>query len=125
MPQTLTAPTETRRRNRSIDCPQTIPLLALRAIGRGTMIIRYSDDTGRGAKPDGASDLQLFVAIGDAHDAPISQARFHRKYTNSLMTVDFDMDDDGKVATFYGRWSSRRGDTGPWSLPLSVRIVAR
>jgi hypothetical protein len=38
--------------------------------------------------------------------------------------VDFTEDKDGKVATYYARWASVRGEVGPWSLPISMRIAA-
>jgi hypothetical protein len=30
----------------------------------------------------------------------------------------------GKVATYYARWASQRGETGPWSVPVSFRFAA-
>ena len=32
--------------------------------------------------------------------------------------------DAGRCATYFARWAGRRGDTGPWSLGQSMRIVA-
>jgi hypothetical protein len=113
------------KRTGPLDCPQTVPYLSIVGITPGAMVLRYANGNAmRSAKPRGASELQLFVAITDQHAAALSEARFYRKFTRHLMEVAFEPADDGKVATFYGRWASHTGDTGPWSLPVSIRIVA-
>jgi hypothetical protein len=40
------------------------------------------------------------------------------------MDVDFQPEHDGKVATYFACWSGRRGETGPWSASVSMRIAA-
>jgi hypothetical protein len=40
------------------------------------------------------------------------------------MTVVFDAEDNGKIATYFARWSSRRGDMSNWSAPASMAIAA-
>lgn len=117
--------TTRRKRPTPLKCPQTMPYLHVSGIVRGTVSVQFTDGRANRAKPHGASELQLFVAVTDEHDAPLSAARFYRKFTKFLMNVEFEEHHDGKVATFYGRWASPRGETGPWSMPVSVRIVAR
>jgi len=33
-------------------------------------------------------------------------------------------DDAGRVATYFARWVSQRGEFGPWSIPASMTIAA-
>lgn len=109
-----------------IEVPQSSPLLNILGNTPGTQTIRFSDTTtpDSRAKPFGASELQLFLAVGDTEPAPISDAQFYGKFTRNPIGVDFSETDDGKMATYYARWASVRGETGPWSLPATMRIAA-
>ena len=60
-----------------------------------------------------------FIAAGDANDAV-----FVGNFTKNPIAVAFSPEDDGKCATYFARWQSRCGDTGPWSLPVTMRIAA-
>ena len=51
-------------------------------------------------------------------------AKLCGSYTRNPVTVEFDNAADGKVATYFGRWTSQRGTSGPWSAPVSMRIAA-
>jgi hypothetical protein len=109
-----------------IQCPQTSPLINIIAGTPGVHTLRYSDSmtpTSSG-KPFGAIQLQLFVAIGETRANDPGEAQFYRDFTVNPMSVAFKAEDDGKLASYFGRWSSRRGDVGPWSLPASMRIAA-
>ena len=108
-----------------IDCPTTPPLLNILGNLPGTQTIRYADTTtpDSRAKPFGASELQLFLAIAD-DEAPLSAAQFYGKFTRNPIEVEFDETADKKVATYYARWASVRGDVGPWSLPVTMTIAA-
>ena len=109
-----------------IECPQTSPLISILGNTPGQQELRYADTTTPDSrkKPFGASELQLFVATGTAENAPLADAKFYGKFTRNPVVVDFDAADDGKVATYYARWASARGEVGPWSLPVSMRIAA-
>jgi hypothetical protein len=109
-----------------IEVPETSPLLNIIGATPGAQTVRYADTNtpDSGAKPFGATSLQLFVAIADdAVDDP-DLASFHGSFTRNPVAVAFDASDDGKMATYFARWSSRRGDVGPWSLPVAMRIAA-
>lgn len=45
-------------------------------------------------------------------------------YTRGPITVRFEHDADCRKATYWARWVSRRGEFGPWSLPVSMSIAA-
>ena len=64
------------------------------------------------------------MAVTEEESAPLAQAQFYGKFTRNPIEVDFTEEQDGKVATYYARWASQRGDTGPWSVPVSFRIAA-
>lgn len=109
-----------------IDCPQTSPLLNILGATPGTQTIVYADSTtpDKKARPFGASELQLFMGLTEDGEATLAQAQFVGKFTRNPITVDFTEAQDGLVATFYARWASVRGETGPWSLPISMRVAA-
>ena len=109
-----------------IEVPETSPLVNIIGATPGAQTVRYADTNtpDSGAKPFGATCLQLFVAIAeDAVDDP-DLASFHGSFTKNPVAVGFDAGDDGKMATYFARWASRRGDVGPWSLPVAMRIAA-
>jgi hypothetical protein len=109
-----------------IECPQTAPLLNILGNTPGVQELRYADTTtpDSRAKPFGASELQLFLVKGTVENAPLADADFIGKFTRNPIEVEFEPEDDGKIATYYGRWASVRGEVGPWSLPVSMRIAA-
>jgi len=109
-----------------VECPQTSPLLSILGNTPGSQTLRFADTNSPDsrAKPHGASELQLFRAVGTVESAPLADAQFYGKFTKNPIPVEFDETDDGKMATYYARWASARGETGPWSLPISMRIAA-
>jgi hypothetical protein len=64
------------------------------------------------------------LGIGTEEPAPLSACQFYGKFTRNPINVEFSETDDGKMATYYARWASVRGETGPWSLPATMRIAA-
>lgn len=113
---------ERRRRN----APMTSPAVFIVGATFGAHTLRYHDSftPEKRAMPFGATCIQLFVAIGEeiAHDP--DQAKFIGSYTKTPTTVEFTAADSGKYATYFARWASQRGETGPWSIPASLRIAA-
>lgn len=106
--------------------PQTSPLVNVTAATPGAHTVRFADslDPNERKKPFGAASLQLFCFIGDEPTVNEDDAKFIGLFTKNPIAVAFDPDDDGKMATYFARWSGKRGDTGPWSLPVSMRIAA-
>jgi hypothetical protein len=109
-----------------IKCPQSSPLLNTIGCTPGRQVLCYHDSSTPDscAKPFGATELQLFVAISDKVIADRSEAKLVGKFTRNPISVGFEPEDGGKRATYYARWVSRRGETGPWSLPVSMHIAA-
>lgn len=135
-------------RGTPIRAPEHAPLLAFDTAFGGTGScrhrLRYQDvsNPSRWAKPPGVIHLQLFVAIADRNVQPIlppsiagrRAATFRADdregvetfivlVTRHVFEVEIDAVHCGRVAMYYGRWSTRRGLTGPWSVPVSMTVV--
>jgi hypothetical protein len=106
--------------------PQTSPLLNIVANTPGAQTVKFADsfDPSNRGKPFGAASLQLFVAIGEEPIDDEAQAVFLGNYTKNPIAVAFDEADNKKVASYFARWCGKRGDVGPWSLPISMTIAA-
>ncbi|MFG0329675.1 MAG: hypothetical protein ACF8PN_07235 [Phycisphaerales bacterium] len=103
------------------------PLLRIIGATPGAHTLRYADANTpeRSAKPFGAANLQLFCALtDDAPEADPPAARFIGAYTRNPIGVEHPHADDGKVATYYARWATRKGVAGPWSNGISMRVAA-
>lgn len=109
-----------------IAAPDSSPLLNIIGGSPGSQTLRYADSNtpDSGKKPFGAIQIQLFRAIADEPVADQSAAQIYGSFTRNPIGVAFEESDDGKVATYFARWITRRGATGPWSLPVSMRIAA-
>jgi hypothetical protein len=119
----INVPTVNLKRS-PINVPASSPLLKLIGATPGKQVLSYHDSRSpdRRAKPFGAASLQLFRAVGDAPVSDPGQAKFYEAVTRNPVEVEveFDPADAGKCATYFARWASRRGDVGPWSLPVSM-----
>jgi hypothetical protein len=109
-----------------IFCPQSSPLINVKAATPGSHTITYADalDPAKKAKPFGAASIQIFAHIGENATENVDDASFVGLFTRNPIVTEYGDTDDGKMATYFARWSGVRGDTGPWSLPISMRIAA-
>lgn len=109
-----------------IAAPSSPPLLNVLGNLPGVQSLRYADSNtpDSRSKPFGATELQLFRGIGDTESLPLAECQFYAKITRNPIEVDFSEADDGKIATYYARWANAKGETGPWSVPVSFRIAA-
>jgi hypothetical protein len=111
-----------------IRVPRSSPAVYCIAATPGQHTLRFNDSFGnsgpRGGKPFGATHLQLFRHIGDQRVRDPGLAQFFCAVTRNPIAVNFAQADAGKVATYFARWQSRRGETGPWSIPVSMHVVA-
>ena len=109
-----------------IFCPQTSPLINVTAATPGAHTLKFADslEPNLRRRPFGAAALQLFCHIGPEPIVDEDQAQFIGLFTKNPAVVAFTPEDDGKCATYFCRWSGKRGDVGPWSLPVSMRIAA-
>lgn len=109
-----------------IDPPTTSPLIDIIGATPGAHTLRFSDTNtpASSAKPFGAISLQLFVAVADTAVSDPALAKFMGAFTRNPVGIAFTAEEGGKLATYFARWASRRGDTGPWSLPVAMQIAA-
>jgi hypothetical protein len=113
-------------KRRPIDVPRSSPLLKIVGAASRSHSLHFNDSntpTSR-AKPFGAIQLQVFVALADTPVRDPELAHYCGGASRNGFEVSYEHEDDGKVATYFGRWVSRRGDVGPWSLPVSMRVAA-
>ena len=105
-----------------IHCPASSPLVNVKGATPGSHTVTFADslEPDKRAKPFGAAGLQLFCYIGDAATVDENEAQFVGIFTRNPVSVQFMPEDDGKMATYFARWSGKRGDVGNWSLPVSM-----
>jgi hypothetical protein len=111
-----------------ISAPTTVPVLSVTGAMEGAQTIKYVDSlvpSARGRKPDGVQRLDLFCVVADEPAEQFSNAAHYvGAYTRNPIAVSFEPEDDGKVATYFGRWATAKGDAGPISAGVSFRIAA-
>lgn len=109
-----------------VPAPSSSPSVDVAAATRGEHLLRIRDaasPAGRG-KPAGVTGLQLYIAIAAmAVDDP-GAATFKAFVTKQPYVVQFDHADSGKIATYHARWQNGKGETGPWSNPVSFIVYA-
>lgn len=107
-------------------CPASSPALyVLGCVPGGHELACRDSMQGEGmGKPFGAAAVEIFSALAPAPVRDPAEARYRGSATRSRFTVTYDHAADGLVATYFARWTDRRGGTGPWSLPISKRIAA-
>jgi hypothetical protein len=106
--------------------PTTQPVLTIVDAGIGSQVLRAADQTtpNKRARPVGTTGLLLFRAVDTAAAPDPTTAQFLTFLTRSDFTSTFTMADNGKTATYFARWTNSRGELGPWSEPLVMRIAA-
>lgn len=92
----------------------------------GAHTLRYLDPDGgeSSRKPFGVTNLQIYRGIAEEAIADVDQTAFYHAFRKNPIPSAFDHVDDGKVATYFARWADAKGQVGPWSQPVSLRIAA-
>jgi hypothetical protein len=105
--------------------PATNPLLSIVAATTLAHTMRFADVTtpDKRSKPVGTISLQLYRTIDVASAVDPAAADFIGAFTKQPLETSFVSADVGKIATYWGRWQNRRGEVGPWSPAVSMRIV--
>jgi len=109
-----------------IPAPVTVPLLSIVGASNLAMTLRYADELTPAArrKPFGSTQLQLWRYVGALAATGPEQCGFIGAVTKNPVEVTFLTPDAGLLATFYGRWQTRSGLVGPWSLPVTMSVAA-
>ncbi|CAN5547911.1 hypothetical protein BH10PLA1_BH10PLA1_15050 [soil metagenome] len=105
--------------------PRSRPNLQVTELSPGLHRLRYDDPKfpSRTAKPPGVTHLQLAIAVGKNPPRNARSIRRLEVVTRHVFDVKFATADRGKTATYFGRWVTRRGLTGPWSGRVTMTVV--
>lgn len=110
-----------------INTPAERPVLAVASAGIAEHTIFAGRSDGEGRRPAGAIALVLFRSIADSHtehEPRPEDAPFLGLVTRATFTSTFTTADAGKTATYFARWANAKGELGPWSPPVRLRIAA-
>jgi hypothetical protein len=108
-----------------IPVPVSIPILNVLFAAPGTHTLEFADSATPASKtkPFGAIHLQLFVNIGVAAVMDPLLADYLLSATRNPVFAGFLAGDNGKIATYFARWVTRKGGTGDWSAPVAMTIA--
>jgi hypothetical protein len=112
-----------------IPAPIVAPSIALLAATVLSMRMTHKQPGAAGKeKPFGAIGVELHISVGLVPAVDPQQAAYWNTVTKSPFIVPFSAADQGKVATFFGRYVTRSGpgglaQKGPWSAPLALNVI--
>lgn len=75
------------------------------------------------AKPAGVHGCQIWIKVGDEAPTSAKELQYIATDTATPYLLEFDGTDAGKTVYYWLRWVNKRGQTGPWSVPVSAMIV--
>ena len=106
--------------------PTEMAVIAVLGGMLGSHTLRYLDPEGgeSSRKPFGCTNLQIYRGIAVEEIEDVAQTAFYHAFRRNPIASAFDHADDGKVATYFARWADAKGQVGPWSAPVSLRIAA-
>ena len=108
-----------------IPAPDSAPLLSIVAAFSGEHVIRFSDENTPASrkKPHGAIQIQINRKIAYGADPVVEGSELVGLYTKQPIQVPQEQMNAGKTASYFGRWVTRTGLFGPWSLPVGMTIA--
>ncbi len=108
-----------------IPAPVSAPMLVIQAAYSGEHQIRYADENTPASrrKPHGAIQIQINRTIAVGADPNPENATLVGLYTKQPVLVTAEPTAVGQTATYFGRWVTRTGLFGPWSLPVAMTIA--
>jgi hypothetical protein len=109
-----------------IPAPSSYPVLTIDSFNLGTLKLTAADQftPDKKAKPAGTAGLLLFSTISEEPAAAPADADFNAFLSKTRFQNAYSSEDNGKYVTFFGRWTNGKGELGPWSPPVSIRIAA-
>jgi len=111
-----------------VPAPTTYPICTILGATPLQHTLRFADAStpAKRAKPEGAIGLELYYFVGP--NPPASPdggpAEFYGVVTRQPYAIDHGDADVGKLATYWARWITRTGLTGPWSGPTGMTVAA-
>lgn len=109
-----------------VPAPSTPPVLAITLATNGVHQIEFADITTPTSrrKPTGVMQIQLLAQIHDVGTPEVfADALLVGQFTKSPMLVTHDPTDNGKLASYWGRWVTRTGLAGPFSAAATGTIM--
>ena len=105
--------------------PATAPFTGVALTARLQQQLSFCDTENKRRRPTGAIGVEVYRCIGETA-APVepSEYEFLEVCSRSPRTYDFDAKHANKVAHYLVRWVNHKGETGPWSAPVSGTIPA-
>ena len=109
-----------------VPAPGTYPTLTILEPMRGVQDLRARDSASpdRRSKPAGSAGMLLFRAVGTVAVSTPEQCAFLAFAGKTDLAFTFAAPDNGKVATYFARWTNSKGEMGPWSPAASMQIAA-
>lgn len=112
-----------------VPTPATRPVARLESGQRLRHELRIVDEATptRKAKPAGVLGVEVWRALTAPYEpspGPGDAYRFLGLNTRGVLTTFFDTGDAGKTAHYCMRWTSTRGEKGPWSEVISATVAA-
>lgn len=106
------------------EVPNFAPTAAFDRISNRMHILRISnpEDPDSKAKPEGADAVEVHRFVGDTEPTD-SDYRYIGDAREHLFESNFEEADQGKRAWYMLRYKNTRGETGPWSEPISETVA--
>ena len=107
-----------------VAAPTTRPVVEIDISDRNRHIIHFRDEAtpDRKAKPPGVRECELWHATSETEPASANDYLYLAGDSATPYMAEYDNADAGKTVWYLLRWKSTRGETGPWSFPLSAKI---
>jgi hypothetical protein len=109
-----------------VPAPSSKPVLSIAKMEQRYQDVKATDELtpNSRARPIGSAGLLLYRAVGDAPVNDPTQAQFLTFVGKPSVHSTFAPTDNGKVATYFARWTNAKGEVGPWSAGLTRSIAA-
>jgi hypothetical protein len=107
-----------------IGAPATHPLGRLEPKGHTTLALHVADESTplRAAKPKGVHGCEIWRHVGDPQPPDVNGYVYAGTTTRTPFTDVFTAADAGKTAYYLLRWTSTKGQAGPWSDVVAAKI---
>lgn len=108
-----------------VPVPTSLPLMTITGARHlyQEIKIQASETPTSKAKPVGSVGAVIFTYIGVAAATDPTTGLFKQINTKTPASLNYQPGDVGKIATSWARWFNRKGELGPWSLPISQTVA--
>lgn len=105
--------------------PINAPRLQGKFAPSGGHILRYHDESTPNAlrKPYGVVLIQVYAHIGDTMCWDVSKASELGRWGRQPIRIQWTPSEFGKTVSYFGRWMTKNGLVGPWSLPHYLMVA--